>query len=87
MPESSARLIAATAASSVWYMSSRLPQPKARIETRAPVFPSTRVGMGFAAAASEPSAAVANPAKVDFPKNSRLEYRFAMFASAHLLIR
>src|SRR6266700_8237882 len=86
MPESSARLIASTPAPSVRYMSKRLPHPKARIETRAPVLPSTRVGMDFAAAPSEPSAAVASPARADFSRNSRLENRFDILTSAQLWI-
>src|SRR5436190_16576261 len=44
MPRSSARLTASSALSSSLYMRKRLPPPKARIDTRAPVLPSTRVG-------------------------------------------
>src|SRR5438876_5669333 len=44
MPMSRARLTASIALSSSLYMRKRLPPPNARMDTRAPVLPSTRVG-------------------------------------------
>src|ERR1700675_1689325 len=46
MPRSMARLRMAVALSSSLYMRKRLPQPKARIETFAPVRPKVRKGIG-----------------------------------------
>src|SRR5437660_569364 len=49
MPRSKARLSASSALSSSLYMRKRLPPPMARMDTRAPVLPSTRVGSAVGA--------------------------------------
>src|ERR1700688_2200312 len=84
MPRSMARLRMAVALSSSLYMRKRLPQPKARIETFAPVRPRVREGiasaLGRAAATSFRSkrlvpAAVPNPR---FSRNCRREISLLM---------
>src|ERR1700730_10131321 len=75
MPRSIARLSAASALSSSWYMRKRLPHPNARIETLAPVRPRVRDGsgstlLGVAAATSFRSDKLA-PAAVPKPIRSR----------------
>ena len=65
MPRSKARLSASRALSSSLYMRKRLPPPMARIETRAPVRPRTRVGIAPVAARA------AAPVRAAVPRKSR----------------
>src|SRR3954451_20922520 len=88
MPASSARVRASSAASSSLYIRKRLPVPKARMETRAPVLPRTRVGSAVlpGSAASVPAAM---PAAAVVSRNLRrvmdiLELHLELHAQAKL---
>src|SRR5579884_3493245 len=82
MPRSRAWFSAASASSSSLYMRKRLPLPKARMETRAPVLPRMRVGIPFELVVF--GAAVAAAATAAAPRNSLRDTLMHTLLSHHL---